>query len=99
MLVLSRNIGETIQIGENIEVQILSIARGQIRVGISAPREIQIVRTELLGRPHRPCSPRRKLGLNEKSDKSHAFEAIDDYRDNSSHKYSSESDGNRNDEN
>ncbi len=63
MLVLSRNIGETIHIGENIEVQILGIARGQIRVGISAPREIQIVRTELLGRPHRPCSPRRKPDL------------------------------------
>jgi len=75
MLVLSRNIGETIHIGENIEVQILGIARGQIRVGITAPREIQIVRTELLGRPHRPCSPRRKLV---QDDRSHAYEPSDD---------------------
>lgn len=71
MLVLSRNIGETIQIGENIEVQILGIARGQIRIGITAPREIQIVRTELLGRPRRPCSPRRNPGLHDTDAKSY----------------------------
>ncbi len=58
MLVLSRNVGETIQIGENIEIQILGINRGQIRIGISAPREIQIVRSELLLRPRR-CNPAR----------------------------------------
>lgn len=68
MLVLSRNIGETIKIGDNIEVQILGITRGHIRVGISAPREIQIMRSELLGRPHRSCAQRRKLNFGNPSE-------------------------------
>ena len=48
ILVLSRKIGETIHIGDNIVVTITGIDRGKIRVGIECPREIKIVRGELL---------------------------------------------------
>ena len=51
MLVLSRRIGETLKIGYDIEVQILDVNRGQVRIGIAAPKHINIVRTELLDRP------------------------------------------------
>ncbi len=59
MLVLSRNIGETVKIGHNIEVTILGVNnRNQIRVGINAPREIEVHREEIYERiqrnePHR----------------------------------------------
>ncbi|HHU17958.1 MAG TPA: carbon storage regulator CsrA [Clostridiales bacterium] len=48
MLVLSRKPGQSILIGDNIEVQIIEIQGDQIRIGISAPRDISIVRKELI---------------------------------------------------
>lgn len=48
MLVLSRKIGESIQIGDNVTVTILDINRGQVRIGIAAPKTINILREELL---------------------------------------------------
>ena len=48
MLVLSRNIGQSLRIGDDIEVTVLDINRGQVRLGIDAPRSTNIVREELL---------------------------------------------------
>ena len=48
MLVLSRKPGQSILIGDNIENQIIEIQGDQIRIGISAPRDISIVRKELI---------------------------------------------------
>lgn len=52
MLVLSRKLGEKIYIGENICVTVIDIDRGNIRLGIEAPRDVPIYRQELL--PARP---------------------------------------------
>ena len=54
MLILSRRIGETLKIGDDIEVRILDVNHGQVRIGIAAPKSINIVRTELLDRPRKP---------------------------------------------
>ncbi len=48
MLVLSRKLGEKIQIGEDIWVTVVDIDRGKIRLGIEAPREVPVFRQELL---------------------------------------------------
>ncbi len=48
MLVLSRKVGEEIKIGEDIIITIVDIDRNKIRIGIEAPRDVAIVRTELL---------------------------------------------------
>jgi carbon storage regulator len=40
MLVLSRKPGQSILIGDNIEIQIIEVQGDQIRIGISAPRDI-----------------------------------------------------------
>jgi len=48
MLVISRKIGDKIQIGEDIEIFILSIDKNQIKIGIEAPKEIPILRGELI---------------------------------------------------
>lgn len=47
MLVLSRKPGERILIGENIAVTIVRIGPNTVRLGIDAPRELNIVREEL----------------------------------------------------
>ena len=52
MLVLSRHEGESIEIaGGLIKIMVVGVKRdGSIRIGIDAPREMNIVRSELLGR-------------------------------------------------
>lgn len=47
MLVLSRKKGETIVIQDNIEVTVLSVEGDTVRLGISAPREVNIYRQEI----------------------------------------------------
>lgn len=47
MLVLRRKIGETVMIGNDIQVQVLGIEGDQVKLGFLAPKEIQILRQEL----------------------------------------------------
>ncbi len=47
MLVLSRRPGESITIGDDIVVTVISVSGGQVRLGISAPRNVQILREEV----------------------------------------------------
>ncbi|NMA91293.1 MAG: carbon storage regulator CsrA [Amphibacillus sp.] len=47
MLVLTRKLNEAIQIGENIEVKIVGIEGDQIKLGITAPKEIDVHRKEI----------------------------------------------------
>ncbi len=46
MLILTRKKGETITIGNHIQVQILNVKGRQVRIGIDAPRDVQISREE-----------------------------------------------------
>jgi len=48
MLVLTRKESETLIIGDDIKLTILSVKGGQVRVGIDAPKEVSIQRSELL---------------------------------------------------
>ena len=50
MLVLTRRIGEGIMIGDNVELKILDVSGEKVRVGIEAPREVDIYRTEVFER-------------------------------------------------
>lgn len=47
MLVLSRSEGDAIRIGDDIEIVVVRIGPTQVRLGISAPRDVNIVRTEI----------------------------------------------------
>ena len=47
MLVLSRKVGEDILIGDQVRVRVVATNRGQVRLGISAPRDIEVLRAEL----------------------------------------------------
>lgn len=48
MLVLSRKLNEKIIIDEEIEITVVSIENGKVQLGIDAPKEIEIMRKELL---------------------------------------------------
>ncbi|TQE99087.1 MAG: carbon storage regulator [Spiribacter salinus] len=47
MLILSRRAGETVLIGDRIRVTVTAIQGGQVRIGIDAPADVEIVRFEL----------------------------------------------------
>ena len=46
MLVLTRKLGEKIHIGKEIEVYVVEISRGKVRLGITAPAETRISRSD-----------------------------------------------------
>jgi carbon storage regulator len=47
MLVLTRKNGESIKIGDNIEITIISSKNDQVKIGINAPKNIEVFRKEL----------------------------------------------------
>lgn len=48
MLVLSRLAGERIMIGDDIIIEVRDIGRGKVRLGIDAPKDVLILRSELM---------------------------------------------------
>lgn len=48
MLVLTRKFGEQINIGEDIVLTVMEGPKGEVRIGIEAPRSVKITRTEVL---------------------------------------------------
>lgn len=50
MLILTRKSGETITIGENIQIRVLDVKGGQVRIGVDAPREVSVNREEVFER-------------------------------------------------
>ena len=48
MLVLARKAGESFRIGDNILIVVQRIKDGSVRIGIEAPKEVNIVRSELV---------------------------------------------------
>ncbi|MBU0597114.1 carbon storage regulator [Patescibacteria group bacterium] len=47
MLTLTRKIGESIRIGDNVVIVVKKIGRNHVQIGIEAPRDIKILREEL----------------------------------------------------
>lgn len=50
MLVLTRTIGEEIIIGDDIRIKILAVSGNQVRLGIAAPRRVEVHRSEIYKR-------------------------------------------------
>jgi carbon storage regulator len=50
MLILTRRVGETLMIGDEVTVTVLSVKGGQVRLGVNAPKAIEVHREEIYQR-------------------------------------------------
>ena len=50
MLVLTRQVGDRIRIGDDVEIVVIRIRNDRVRIGIAAPDDVPVFRTELLQR-------------------------------------------------
>ena len=67
MLVLSRKVGEKILVGNNVVLTVVEVNGNRVRLGIEAPREMAVVRSELVGkgRDLEAQMPRPRTALDE----------------------------------
>ncbi|WP_297533006.1 carbon storage regulator CsrA [Thalassolituus sp.] len=47
MLILTRNIGQTIMVGDDVTVTVLGVKGNQVRLGVNAPKEVAVHREEI----------------------------------------------------
>ena len=50
MLILTRRVGETLMIGDNVTVTVLGVKGNQVRVGVNAPKDVAVHREEIYER-------------------------------------------------
>ena len=60
MLVLTRKIDQEIVISGNIYVRVLSVSRGRVKLGVSAPIDVKVLRAELCSREEEEFSHQQK---------------------------------------
>jgi carbon storage regulator len=59
MLILTRRVGETVMIGDDVTITVLGVKGNQVRVGINAPKNVAVHREEIyerIKREHQPAA-------------------------------------------
>jgi len=53
MLILTRRVGESLIIGDDVTITVLGVKGNQVRIGVDAPRDVAVHREEILDRPRK----------------------------------------------
>jgi carbon storage regulator len=72
MLILTRRVGETVMIGDEVTITVLGVKGNQVRVGINAPKHVAVHREEIYERIKREQHPGDAQSGEELSEKSQA---------------------------
>lgn len=53
MLILTRRVGETLMVGDNVAITVLGVKGNQVRIGVNAPKDVAVHREEIFQRIQR----------------------------------------------
>ena len=62
MLILTRRVGETVVIGDEVQVTVLGVKGNQVRLGVTAPRDVSVHRLEIYDRIRKEQEPGGEAG-------------------------------------